>query len=121
MYDFLKLFGPVHSWWAFSLEQLISQLQYIPTNHKFGTFLHYVYLLLKHVSRTNVYLGQLEQATYCVFLDAANLQCWLLKPNCPKITCKCKVLFEKLCRKKPVGTAHIQKLSLAENDSSKLH
>ena len=38
VYDFLKLFGPVHSWWAFPFERLIGQLQRIPTNHKFGMF-----------------------------------------------------------------------------------
>ncbi|PIL30343.1 hypothetical protein GSI_07528 [Ganoderma sinense ZZ0214-1] len=38
IYDFLKLFGPVNSWWAFPFERLIGQLQRIPTNHKFGAY-----------------------------------------------------------------------------------
>ena len=37
IYDFLELFGPVHSWWAFPFERLIGQLQRLPTNHKPGT------------------------------------------------------------------------------------
>lgn len=36
IYDFLKLFGPVHSWWTFPFERLIGQLQRMPSNHKFG-------------------------------------------------------------------------------------
>lgn len=37
IYDFLKLFGPVHSWWCFPFERLIGQLQRLPTNHRFGS------------------------------------------------------------------------------------
>lgn len=36
IYDFLLLFGPVHSWWCFPFERLIGRLQRLPTNHKFG-------------------------------------------------------------------------------------
>ena len=36
IFDFLKLFGPVHSWWCFPFEHLIGQLQHLPNNHKFG-------------------------------------------------------------------------------------
>lgn len=39
IYDFLKLFGPVHSWWCFPFERLIGLLQRIPTNHHFGMWL----------------------------------------------------------------------------------
>ena len=38
IYDFLELFGPVHSWWSFPFERLIGQLQRVPTNHKFGSY-----------------------------------------------------------------------------------
>jgi hypothetical protein len=37
VYDFLSLFGPVRSWWAFPFERIIGQLQRMPHNHKFGT------------------------------------------------------------------------------------
>ncbi|KIK20276.1 hypothetical protein PISMIDRAFT_106073 [Pisolithus microcarpus 441] len=36
IYDYLHLFGPVHSWWTFLFEHLIGILQRIPTNHKSG-------------------------------------------------------------------------------------
>ncbi|KAF8572647.1 hypothetical protein K439DRAFT_1377958, partial [Ramaria rubella] len=36
IYDFLGLFGPVHSWWCFPFERLIGILQRQPSNHKFG-------------------------------------------------------------------------------------
>ena len=36
IYDFLLLFGPVHSWWCFPFECLIGMLQRLPTNHRPG-------------------------------------------------------------------------------------
>jgi hypothetical protein len=36
IYDFLRLFGPVRSWWCFPFERLIGQLQRLPHNHKRG-------------------------------------------------------------------------------------
>jgi hypothetical protein len=36
IYNFLQLFGPVHSWWCFPFERLIGQLQRMTNNHKFG-------------------------------------------------------------------------------------
>ncbi|KAF8867824.1 hypothetical protein BD779DRAFT_1615764 [Infundibulicybe gibba] len=36
IYNFLLLFGPVHSWWCFPFERLIGILQRLPTNNKFG-------------------------------------------------------------------------------------
>lgn len=34
--QFLKLFGPIHSWWAFPFERLNGQLQRMPKNHISG-------------------------------------------------------------------------------------
>ena len=36
IYDFLRLFGPIRSWWCFPFERLIGQLQRLPHNHKHG-------------------------------------------------------------------------------------
>ncbi|HEV7738573.1 MAG TPA: hypothetical protein VGO47_14530 [Chlamydiales bacterium] len=36
LYDFLKSFGPVRSWWTFPFERLIGILQHSPHNHKSG-------------------------------------------------------------------------------------
>jgi hypothetical protein len=36
IYDFLCLFGPVHSWWCFPFERIIGQLQRMKNNHRFG-------------------------------------------------------------------------------------
>ena len=35
--EYIKLFGPVHSWWAFPFERVIGMLQRISTNYKPGT------------------------------------------------------------------------------------
>lgn len=39
IYDFIRLFGPVRSWWCFPFERLIGQLQRMPMNHMFGKLL----------------------------------------------------------------------------------
>jgi hypothetical protein len=36
LHEYLRLYGPVHSWWAFPFERLIGILQRIPTNSKIG-------------------------------------------------------------------------------------
>jgi hypothetical protein len=38
IYDYLVLFGPVHSWWSFPFEHLIRILQCLPNNHKSGQY-----------------------------------------------------------------------------------
>ena len=37
--DYMLLYGPVHSWWAFPFERMIGTLQRILTNYKEGTAL----------------------------------------------------------------------------------
>ena len=37
--DYLLLYGPVHSWWAFPFECMIGTLQHISTNYKEGNAL----------------------------------------------------------------------------------
>jgi hypothetical protein len=34
--DYMRLFGPVHSWWTYPFERVIGVLQQFPTNNKFG-------------------------------------------------------------------------------------
>lgn len=36
VYEFLLLYGPMHSWWCFPFERLIGHLQRLPQNHIFG-------------------------------------------------------------------------------------
>ena len=36
--EYLKLYGPVHSWWTFPFERLIGMLQRIPNNFQNGQF-----------------------------------------------------------------------------------
>lgn len=35
--SYMKLFGPVYSWWTYPFERLIGRLQQMPTNGRFGT------------------------------------------------------------------------------------
>ena len=116
IYDFLKLFGPVHSWWAFPFEHLIGQLQHMPTNHKFGTHASLCEILQRII---HFFLGQLEKTIHQAFLRGANLRHWLSRPNCPEIIYRCRTLFNKLYGDKPDGIAHLQELALTEDDPLK--
>lgn len=90
IYDFLALFGPVHSWWTFPFERLIGQLQRMPSNHKFGTRVHN-----SCFHALNLYLGQLEFTMLQSFTRAGKLRRWLSRPDCPEAVKECKALFDK--------------------------
>ena len=42
--EYLKLYGPVHSWWTFPFERLIGMLQRIPNNFQNGQFFFVLFL-----------------------------------------------------------------------------
>ena len=73
--DYLRFFGPVHSWWTFPFERLIRLLQRIPTNFK---------------------LGELEETISKAFVKSANLRCLLMKDGCPMAIKHCQFHFTKL-------------------------
>lgn len=74
IYDFLLLFGPVHSWWCFPFERLIGILQRMRSNHK---------------------LGEMESTVLQSFFRAAKIRHWLARPDCPPAIKECKELFDK--------------------------
>ena len=41
--EYLKLYGPVHSWWTFPFERLIGILQRIPNNFQNGQFFIFIF------------------------------------------------------------------------------
>lgn len=43
--EYLKLYGPVHSWWTFPFERLIGMLQRIPNNFQNGQFCIFLFEL----------------------------------------------------------------------------
>jgi len=56
--EFMKRFGPVHSWWTYPFERLIGLLQKLPTNNKFGKYsISYIQLLSYLTRRARVYSG----------------------------------------------------------------
>lgn len=73
IYDYLILFGPVHSWWSFPFERLIGMLQHLPKNHKSG----------------------LEATMMQSYLKAAKLRGWLSRPRCPPAIRECKILLDR--------------------------
>ncbi|PPQ78874.1 hypothetical protein CVT24_012284 [Panaeolus cyanescens] len=53
LYEYLRYFGPVHSWWTFPFERMIGSIQRIPTNN---------------------ILGQMEATMALIFHRSANLR-----------------------------------------------
>ena len=45
--EYLKFYGPVHSWWTFPFEHLIGMLQHIPNNFQNGQFFLFLWAWLK--------------------------------------------------------------------------
>jgi hypothetical protein len=92
IYDFLCLFGPVHSWWCFPFERLIGQLQRLPTNHRFGTLSAPLY---KFSFSSNQHAGELEPTLLRSFLHAAKLRQWIGRQDCPGFIKECKMVFDR--------------------------
>lgn len=80
IYDFLKLFGPVHSWWCFPFERLIGILQRVPVNHKFG---------------------QLESTKLFSLLQSGKLKRWLWRPDAPMIIKESQTFFDRAFGNRP--------------------
>ncbi|KAI9464872.1 hypothetical protein HD554DRAFT_2026214, partial [Boletus coccyginus] len=74
IYDYLVLFGPVHSWWTFPFEQLIGVLQRLPNNHK---------------------SGELETTMLHTYIKGAKLRAWLSRPQCLSAVQECKILLDR--------------------------
>lgn len=45
LHEYLRLYGPVHSWWTFPFKRVIGMIQRIPCNHKIGMICPYFYYL----------------------------------------------------------------------------
>ncbi|KAF7339043.1 hypothetical protein MVEN_01980500 [Mycena venus] len=65
IYDFIKLWGPVISWWAFPVERLIGVLQKMNSNGRVG--------------------GEHEATILKTWMRGANFRRWLKRPDCPKV------------------------------------
>jgi len=102
IYDYLLLFGPVHSWWCFPFEHLIGIIQHIPINHKFGASSS------KHKweSWTYILLGELENTMLLSYIKAARLHCWLARPDCLPAIQECAVLFDWVFNKNTTNSIH---------------
>ncbi|KAF8139724.1 hypothetical protein EV363DRAFT_1151720 [Boletus edulis] len=61
IFDYLVLFGPVHSWWTFPFKHLIGVLQ-----------------------------RELKNTMFHSYLKDVMLHAWLSQPNCPTSICECQ-------------------------------
>ncbi|KAK0436315.1 uncharacterized protein EV420DRAFT_1652614 [Desarmillaria tabescens] len=75
IHEFLRFYGPVHSWWTFPFERVIGMLQRIPTNFK---------------------EGELEQTMSCSFNRSANIRALISKLGCPAAVRECQAAFGQL-------------------------
>ncbi|KAJ3916239.1 hypothetical protein F5877DRAFT_47021, partial [Lentinula edodes] len=74
IYDYMDLFGPVHNFWCFPGERLISRLRNITINHKIGEF---------------------ESTLLHSFCKGSAFRRWLLRPNCPPLLKVLRQLLDK--------------------------
>ncbi|KAF8801723.1 hypothetical protein BYT27DRAFT_7261832 [Phlegmacium glaucopus] len=72
--EYLRFYGPVHSWWTFPFECLIGMLQHIPNNFQDG---------------------QLEETISTTFTKSANLRALMLKEGCLPAIKNCSGHFSK--------------------------
>ncbi|KLO04001.1 hypothetical protein SCHPADRAFT_948089 [Schizopora paradoxa] len=75
IYDFLLLFGAVHSWWTFPFERLVGVLQRLKSNHKPGEF---------------------ESTLLKAFIRNARLRQWMSRPDIPEAIRTCAKIFDRL-------------------------
>ncbi|KAJ3906583.1 hypothetical protein F5879DRAFT_1068746, partial [Lentinula edodes] len=74
IFDYMDLFGPVHNFWCFPGERLISRLRNITINHKIGEF---------------------ESTLLHSFCKGSAFRRWLLRPNCPPLLKVLRQLLDK--------------------------
>ena len=92
IYDYLKLFGPVQSWWCFPFECLIGHLQRLPLNDKFGEPCVY---FTSDYGVSNSFVGEMEQTALHAFIHSARLKSWFARADHPPAISACKELFDK--------------------------
>ena len=93
--DYILLYGPVHSWWAFPFERMIGTLQRISTNCKEGEY---------------------EETIARSFVRSANLRRILEQTGTPEVIQNCKSMFRKLVDPQVRGTLVTDLLSFAMDD-----
>jgi hypothetical protein len=91
--DFLRLFGPVRSWWCFPFERLIGQLQRLPSNSKFGEYSPVS--LYRYANSFPTSQGQLEATMLSTFTRSAKLKQWIARPDSPPFLKECKRYLDK--------------------------
>ncbi|KAF8825246.1 hypothetical protein HHX47_DHR7000450 [Lentinula edodes] len=82
IFDYMDLFGPVHNFWCFPGERLISRLRSITINNKIGAK---IYSLHVSVSTDSVLIGEFESTLLHSFCKGSAFRRWLLRPNCPPL------------------------------------
>ncbi|PPQ97558.1 hypothetical protein CVT26_002343 [Gymnopilus dilepis] len=74
IYDYLLLFGPVHSWWTFPFERMIGAVQRMPHNSK---------------------IGEVEETIARAYTRSANLRSIVAKSGCPEVIRHSEAIFRK--------------------------
>ncbi len=90
IHEFLRFYGPVHSWWTFPFERVIGMLQqYLLISKKVNS------LSLASIM-TNGLLGELEQTMSYSFNRSANIRALISKLGCPAAVRECQAAFGQL-------------------------
>lgn len=92
IYDYLLLFGPVHSWWTFPFERMIGAVQRMPNNSKIGEMsLFFVQIPCSLL----IPEGELEETIARAYTRSANLRAMVTKSSCPEVIRHSEAIFRR--------------------------
>ncbi len=87
--EYIKLFGPVHAWWAFPFERVVGMLQRNPSNYKSGN-----YLAIPGFHCSSATTGEYESTIAHSFVRANNLRNIFRRAGTPEVIRHCEPMFE---------------------------
>jgi len=109
--EYIKFYGPVHSWWTFLFERIIGMLQRISTNYKEGKFIACcLNLLLTHA------IGEYEATIANGFTRANNLRNLFHCHGTPEIIRNCEPYFKQLVKPEARSVMVMDILSFTPDD-----
>lgn len=115
--EYIKLYGPVHSWWAFPHERVIGMLQHISTNYKTGMCDSFSVLSVI----VQLILGEYEATISCSFVRSSNLRNIFFRHGTPQVIRNCESIFQRLVHPKSRGTLVSDILQFNNHDNADSH
>lgn len=95
LHECMRLFGPVHGWWAFPYERTIGLLQKAHINYQPGEYIVNRFIVL-NMKRSVPFIGEYEKTIGRSFHLASRLRALFNKDACPPVIRHCADMFQTL-------------------------